>query len=101
MLPRGQRQSWLNPFSVVEAINNIDGAHVARLRVVVCSGGQPMPQRALSQTSLIAGVLIVLVSALADQIGIGQYPGFGWRQVLGIVLGLVLVWRGFMWRRNP
>ena len=60
-----------------------------------------MPQRALSQTSLIAGVLIVLVSALADQIGIGQYPGFGWRQVLGIVLGLVLVWRGFMWRRNP
>lgn len=60
-----------------------------------------MSKRALGQTASIVGALVVLLSALADQIGIGQYPGFGWRQVLGIVLGLVLVWRGFMWSRNP
>jgi hypothetical protein len=39
----------------------------------------------------IAGLLIILVSFFADQIGVGQNPGFGFRQGAGVVLGLVLV----------
>jgi predicted Na+-dependent transporter len=39
----------------------------------------------------IAGLLIILVSFFADQVGVGQSSGFGWRQGAGVVLGLVLV----------
>ena len=59
-----------------------------------------MSTRALGQAACIAGVLAVIVSALADQIGLGRNAGFGWRQGLGIVVGLGLVWRGFMWMRR-
>lgn len=44
------------------------------------------------------GVLLVLVSLLADVIGLGREPGFGYRQIAGVVAGLALVaagvWRG-------
>jgi len=50
-----------------------------------------------------AGVLIVVVSLLADVIGLGSNPGFGRQQLYGIVAGLLFLavavhrWRG--WRR--
>ena len=36
------------------------------------------------------GVLVVLVSALADVIGIGQ-PGFGYKQGAGLLVGIALI----------
>lgn len=39
----------------------------------------------------IFGVLLTLVSLFADQIGVGQSPGFGSGQGAGVVLGLVLI----------
>ncbi len=39
----------------------------------------------------IIGLLLVLVSFFADQIGVGRSPGFGWGQGAGVVLGLVLI----------
>jgi hypothetical protein len=39
----------------------------------------------------IGGLLLILVSSFADQIGVGQHPGFGLRQGAGVVLGLVLI----------
>ncbi len=38
-----------------------------------------------------AGVLIVLVSLLADVIGLGRSPGFGRRHLYGVVAGLLLL----------
>ncbi len=38
-----------------------------------------------------AGVLIVLVSLLADVIGLGSSPGFGRRHLYGVVVGLLLL----------
>jgi hypothetical protein len=32
------------------------------------------------------GVLLVLISALADPLGLGRHPGFGWIQGLGVVM---------------
>ena len=58
-----------------------------------------MTKPTLGKISLILGVLVVLLSAVADRIGLGKQPGFGWRHLLGIVLGVVLVWRGFTWSR--
>jgi len=38
-----------------------------------------------------AGVLLVLVSLLADVIGIGAFPAsIGWKQFLGAAVGLVV-----------
>ena len=38
-----------------------------------------------------AGVLIVLVSLLADVIGLGSSPGFGRRHLYGVVAGLLFL----------
>ena len=41
------------------------------------------------------GVVIVLVSALADPIGIGSDgSGFGWKQVVGVIVGALVAIAG-------
>jgi hypothetical protein len=55
---------------------------------------------------LIAGTLLGIVSLTADLLGIGAFPGFGWKQAVGTVVALVLVaptaWRIFRGtRRDP
>jgi len=37
---------------------------------------------------LLAGLAILVLSLLADWLGIGRGPGFGWAQILGTLLGL-------------
>ncbi len=44
----------------------------------------------MSRGLLFVGVIVVLLSALADILGIGRAPGFGWKQSFGVVVGLVL-----------
>jgi hypothetical protein len=52
------------------------------------------------RTTLIAlGVLLILVSVFADALGLGQEPRFGWKQVIGLVVGVALVVVGMAWRR--
>ncbi len=47
------------------------------------------------------GVLIVLVSLLADVIGLGSSPGFGRRHLYGVVAGLLfLAFAVRRWRSN-
>ncbi len=46
-----------------------------------------------------AGVLLVLISAFADPLGLGQSPGFGWRQTLGVIIGALVLSAGFYLRR--
>ena len=43
---------------------------------------------------LILGAALLIVSLLADVIGIGAHPGFGYRQIIGVVLGVIAVIRG-------
>jgi hypothetical protein len=45
------------------------------------------------------GVLVSLVSVFADVLGLGSEPRFGWKQIVGLVVGLVLIGVGFTWRR--
>ena len=40
---------------------------------------------------LVAGTGLGLLSLAADLVGIGAYPGFGWKQELGTLAGVCLV----------
>ena len=40
---------------------------------------------------LVAGTGLGLLSITADLVGIGSYPGFGWKQGLGTLTGIGLV----------
>ena len=39
---------------------------------------------------LVVGVLVFLVSLLADSVGIGEGTGIGWKQITGSVVGLAI-----------
>ena len=51
---------------------------------------------------LVVGTALVLVSLNADLVGIGGYPGFGWKQTLGTAVAIVMVARAALriWRRD-
>ena len=48
---------------------------------------------------ILLGILVALVSLFADALGLGGDPTFGWKQTLGLVVGLALVAYG-LWRRR-
>jgi hypothetical protein len=58
-----------------------------------------MAQRGSALIVLVVGVLLALVSLFADALGVGGQPGFGWKQTVGLVIGLALVAYG-LWRRR-
>jgi len=39
---------------------------------------------------LAVGVLIFFVSLTADAFGIGEGTGIGWKQIMGVVVGLIV-----------
>jgi len=55
-----------------------------------------MSKRTIGFLLIILGVVVLVVSLAADVIGIGGMPGFGWKQILGTVVG-VLVALGGVW----
>ncbi len=48
----------------------------------------------LARVTIIVGALLVLISLFADQMGLGRSPGFGWRQILGVVVGALVMLDG-------
>ena len=59
-----------------------------------------MSKRTLGYVLFIIGIVLIVVSVLADSIGVGSYPGFNWAQQVGTavgvlvaVIGLVLAFR--------
>jgi len=49
-----------------------------------------MSNKAIGAILLVAGVLLLLISATADSLGIGGSAGMGWKQVAGIVVGVAV-----------
>ena len=46
------------------------------------------------------GIIVLLISIFADPLGIGGYPGFGTKQVMGTLFGIALEIIGFkLYRR--
>ncbi len=46
------------------------------------------------------GVLLVLISALANPLGLGHHPGFGWKKTLGVVVGALIIVAGLYFQRG-
>ena len=46
------------------------------------------------------GVLVALVSVLADVFGIGGQPGFGYKQGAGFLVGVALIIVGAWWKHG-
>ena len=53
-----------------------------------------MSKSTIAVVLLVAGVLIFLMSAVADPLGIGGAPGIGWKQIVGMVVGVVVAAAG-------
>jgi hypothetical protein len=56
-----------------------------------------MPRRGWALLVLVVGILLAFVSLFADPLGVGGEPGFGWKQTLGLVVGVALAAFGW-WR---
>jgi hypothetical protein len=49
-----------------------------------------MKNPALAWTLIAVGVVLVLLSASANPLGLGQSPGFGWKKTLGVIIGALV-----------
>ena len=61
-----------------------------------------MDQTRLGWALVVIGVVLALVSALLEPLGLGEDNGFGWKQATGVVIGVVvaLVGAAIAWRRR-
>jgi len=54
--------------------------------------------RTSAQALIGIGVLVAAVSLLANPFGLGRYPGFGWVQEVGVIIGILEILAGFYLR---
>lgn len=59
-----------------------------------------MDSKTTSTILLVAGLLLLVLSLIADMIGIGGVPGFGYKQILGSVIGAIAATAGFFMMRK-
>ena len=50
-----------------------------------------MAKKTIGYGLIAIGVIIAVVSLAADVIGIGNQNGIGWQQILGAVVGVVII----------
>ena len=60
-----------------------------------------MDRRLMAWIVVAVGAVLVVVSALADSIGVGDEDGFGWKQTTGVVVGGVVLVAGLAWMYVP
>ena len=46
---------------------------------------------ALIEVLVVIGIIASIVSIAADYIGLGKFPGFGWKQIVGTIIGVVVI----------
>lgn len=55
-----------------------------------------MDNKQLGIVLLVIGVIILLLSLLANFIGVGSAPGFGYKQITGTVVGVIVAIVGYV-----
>jgi hypothetical protein len=56
-----------------------------------------MSKKTLGILLIAFGLLLAVVSLTADVIGLGNGSGFGWEQITGSIVGVLLVAGGAWW----
>ena len=61
-----------------------------------------MSRKIVSNILIVLGLITIIVSLAADSLGLGNQPVFGWKQILGTGLGIVLALAGIWmrWRKT-
>ncbi len=59
-----------------------------------------MQRKRLGSILAAVGIIILLLSLFADLLGIGGYPGLGVKQIVGIIIGLVIIAIGYRLHRR-
>ncbi len=54
----------------------------------------------LSWVAMIVGALLILLAVLAYPLGIAHTFAFGWRRILGVIIGVISILFGVRWRRQ-
>lgn len=57
--------------------------------------------RIVAGVLLALGALLIVASIFADPLNLGGGLGFGWKQLIGVVIGLVLALLGGSWLIQP
>ena len=57
-------------------------------------------KKTLGLALLVAGMIIILASLTADMIGIGSSPAFGYKQIIGVLVGIVVAVAGYMFSKK-
>ena len=54
-------------------------------------------KKTLGIVLIVAGVVVLLVSLAADVVGIGGAPGFGYKQIIGAIAGVIIAVVGLVY----
>ena len=54
-----------------------------------------MNNKSLGNILLVIGIIILIFFVLVDVLGIGVDPGFGYKQIIGVVAGVVVAGIGW------
>ncbi len=54
-----------------------------------------MSQKTLGYVLVVVGLVLVVVGVFADSLGIGATGGFGWKQIVATVVGVIVLVAGF------
>ena len=57
-------------------------------------------QKKIGMVFLLIGIIIFILASSADFIGFGVYPGYGHKQISGIILGVIAIIVGGYLRRK-
>ena len=51
-------------------------------------------QKRTSMIFILIGIIIIILALSVDFIGLGVYPGYGYKQISGIVVGVIAIFIG-------
>jgi hypothetical protein len=57
-------------------------------------------KKLISNVLMVAGIILLVLSLAADLIGIGPVPGFGYKQIIGAVVGAIAALAGYVMSRK-
>ena len=57
-------------------------------------------KKILSIVLILNGIIIFILASSADFIGFGEYPGYGYKQISGIIVGAIAIIAGVYLKRK-